>query len=77
MDRQIARKIMAVLETARCDPGCRHLYPEYEAVNRQLLAQMDAMNEAQRAAVLDYIGLVAQIHMKQLILALEYQGDPA
>ena len=70
MDLQTAKKIMHILETAQRDPHYQHLYREYEAVNGKLLAQMDTMSDAQRSAVLDYIGLCAEIHMTQLVLAL-------
>ena len=75
MDQQIARKLMAVLEASRCDPGFLQLCQEYDAVNRQLLSQMDAMTESQRSAVLNYIGLCEEMHMKQLPLALDH-ADP-
>ena len=75
MDPRTAKKLMHILETAQRDPHHQYLYKEFEAVNRKLLAQMETMTEAQRSAVLDYIGLCAEMRMTQLVLALTMDKD--
>lgn len=69
MERDVCRKILELREEAALDEDFRRLIMEHEALNARLLAQLDTMNDAQRSAVMDYIGLGVEMHLKLLGLA--------
>ncbi len=54
----------AVADAAYC-----RLAEEHRVVNARLLRELEGMTDTQRNAVLDYLGLVAEIHNRLLVLS--------
>lgn len=71
MEKETAEKIFAVQAAARKDAVYRQLLAEHEAQNVRFLSALESMPRTQRDAVEDYLGLVAQMHLRMLELAWE------
>ena len=69
MDQKIVGRLSAVYEQARQDVEYRQLLDEYRVRERQLMEALETMNENQRDAVLDYLGLAGEMHRKLLAFA--------
>lgn len=69
MDSDITKRFISVEELARQDNDYRLLLEEYRLRNTQLLSQLETMNDRQRDAVLDYLGLAGEMHRKMLEFA--------
>ena len=53
------------------DSEYRLLLAEFRELDRQLLEQLEYMSPDARNAALDYLGLLAQLHTRQLAVAVE------
>ena len=69
MDKAVAEKIFAIQDTAQRDEAYRQLLAEHEVQNQRFLQALESMPQPQREAVEDYLGLVAQMHLRLLELA--------
>ncbi len=56
------------------DARYQRLLREHKMRSKRLIGQLATMNREQQDAVLDYIGLLAEIHRLQLAYKLETEG---
>ena len=70
MDAFAAKKILELQDVVRIDPEYRQLVAEHEVLNTRLLSQLETMTPSQQSAVMDYIGLCIEIHLKLLSQAV-------
>ena len=66
MDQKIVGRLSTVYEQARQDVEYRKLLEEYRVREAQLFAGLEAMGEQQCSIVLDYLGLIGEMHRKLL-----------
>lgn len=71
MNTATARKIIEIQEKAMRDEQYLQLMEEYQGRNRCLLEELETMTETQQSAVLNYIGLCAEMHAKLLEIGQE------
>ena len=69
MEQIVTERFITVNERARQDSDYQQLLAEYRVRERQLMEALETMNENQRDAVLDYLGLAGEMHRKLLELA--------
>ena len=66
MKKDIAQKILDMHEALREDGAYQALLAEHEARNARFLETVNALEESQRAAIFDYLGLLIEMHTRQL-----------
>lgn len=66
MDKTAFKKIWELQESFQTHPEYQQLLAEHERLNAKLLKQLDTMNDSQRNAVLDYCGILIELHLKML-----------
>lgn len=67
MERTAALKIIAVQEQLSRDPEYLALLAEYHALNERMLRLFETLPEAETGLIMDYIGLLEEMHRKMLI----------
>ena len=70
MVKATMNKILEIQDSIQTNSEYWQLMEEYKICGRQLLAQLETMNEDQRNAVLDYLGLGVEMHLKMLEFAV-------
>ena len=66
MDKQATVKLLTVQEALLDDPGYQALLREHEILNARFLETVKALEESQRSAIFDYLGLLTEMHTRQL-----------
>ena len=66
MEQSTAHKILDIQEALRSDPAYQALIAEHEVRNTRFLETVNALEKSQRAAIYDYLGLIVEIHTRQL-----------
>ena len=66
MNQSTAQKILEVQEALRSDPAYQALVAEHEVRNARFLKTVNALEEPQRDAIFDYLGLIVEMHTRQL-----------
>jgi len=69
VDRKLTEFYDRLYKNAAEDADYCRLAAEHRAANDRLLKELETMTDAQRDAVLDYLGLVAEIHNRLLVLS--------
>ena len=73
MDKSVFDKIWQAREILSRDPEYQNLVQEHILLNARFLKQVETMNPQQREAVWDYCGLLIEMHLRTLEIAL---SDP-
>ena len=73
MDKTVFDKIYLLQDQIRNDSAYQQVLAEHERLNAELLNQLDTMNESQRNAVLDYCGVLVEMHLKILEYSIQTQ----
>lgn len=66
MNQKAAMKLLTVQEALLDNPEYRALLEEHEILNTRFLETVEALEESQRSAIFDYLGLLVEMHTKQL-----------
>lgn len=71
MEQQIVQKLLDIQDRLITDPQYQSLMPEYRQRNTQLLAALETMEPEQKDAVLDFLGIALEMHLRMLELACQ------
>ncbi len=66
MEQSTAHKILDIQEALRSDPAYQALVAEHEIRNARFLKTVEALTESQRSDIFDYLGLIVEMHTRQL-----------
>ena len=66
MNRTVFCKVLDAQEKMFDDPNYQKLLAEHEMLNTRFLRQLDTMNSEQQEAVMDYCGLLIEMHLRTL-----------
>ena len=69
MNQEAARRIFAVQDAALSDEDYKLLLEEHEVLSPQFLQALEEMEPRQRDAVMDYLGLGINMHLRLLEMA--------
>ena len=69
VDRKTVTRLLDVYDIALVDPEYRRLHGEYTVYQQKVLELYDWLEEEQLAALVDYLGVCAQMHLRLMALA--------
>lgn len=70
MDNYLMDRIWDAQGELSADPQYAELLKEYRIKNAALLDQLETMSALQQDSVMDYLGVLTELHLKMLIHAI-------
>lgn len=70
MDKYLMDRIWDAQGELSADPQYAELLKEYRIKNAALLDQLETMTALQQNSVMDYLGVLTELHLKMLIHAI-------
>ena len=70
MDKYLMDRIWDAQGELSADPQYADLLKEYRIKNAALLDQLETMTALQQDSVMDYLGVLTELHLKMLIHAI-------
>ena len=70
MDKYLMDRIWDAQGALSADPQYADLLKEYRIKNAALLDQLETMTALQQDSVMDYLGVLTELHLKMLIHAI-------
>ena len=70
MDNYLMDRIWDAQGELSADPQYAELLKEYRIKNAELLDQLETMTALQQDSVMDYLGVLTELHLKMLIHAI-------
>lgn len=70
MDKYLMDRIWDAQGELSADPQYAELLKEYRIKNAALLDQLETMTALQQDSVMDYLGVLTELHLKMLIHAI-------
>ena len=71
MNNSLFDRIWAAQEKLAADPQYAGLLEEYHIKNTVLLENLETMTDSHRHAVMDFLGVLAELYLKMLVYSID------